>query len=256
MGKRLKRLRAGRMVYMVCYTAPKAGDSPRARAEKQHASTAARERLNARTSCDKLERVLADNFDDGDLYITLTYDDGHLPEDRDAAVRRMRSFVPRLRAARRARGQPLRYIYVTEGACPGGRLHHHMVVNSTGDDLEEMRRLWIYGVNVEVRRLSFGRDYSYRDLAGYLTKEPREWGHPRVGERTWTPSLGLVRSEPVTEDVPDYLTLSAPPEAVDVYYLPPVQTGWGEYSYLRYLLPRNPDRRKARSRRRRKRTKE
>lgn len=256
MAKKLKRIAAGRMVYMVCYTAPEGRDTPRARAEKLHASTAAREKLNARTSCEKLERVMAANFDNGDLFVTFTYDDAHLPDGRDAAIRRMRGFIPKLRAARKARGQTLSYVYVTEGACPGGRLHHHMVLNSTGDDLEELRRLWIYGDNVEVRRLTFDRGYSYRDLASYLTKEPREWGYPQVGERMWTPSLGLFRPEPETEEVPEYLMLSAPPEAMDVYYEPPARNGWGEYSYLRYLLPHKPGKKRKRTRRRRGRSKE
>ena len=111
-------------------------------------------------------------------------------------MRRLKSFLGKLRAARKARGQPLRYIYVTEGCYPGGRLHHHvMVLNSTGEDLGEIRRLWSYGDNVELRRMRFDRDYTWEDLASYLTKEPREWGHPQVGERTWTPSLGLARPE-------------------------------------------------------------
>ena len=141
MSKILKQVRCGRMVYAVVYTPPAAGDGPRARAQKRKASSAARERLNARTSFAKLERVLAANFDDGDLFITLTYEDGRLPESRDMAVRKIRSFLAKLRAARRARGQPTRYIYVTEGGCPGGRLHHHLVLNGTGEDLEEVRRV-------------------------------------------------------------------------------------------------------------------
>ena len=189
MAKTLRQVRAGRLVCAVVYTTSTAGDTARARAQKLKASTLARERLNARTSFQKLERVLAANFDDGDLFVTLTYDDDHLPPDRDTAVRRMRAFIPKLRAARKARGQPLHYVYVTEGFCPGGRAHHHMVINSTGNDFEELRRLWIYGDNMEVRRLTFGPEYTYEDLASYLTKEPREWGHPQVGERTWTPSL-------------------------------------------------------------------
>lgn len=139
MSKTLKQVRAGRLVCAVVYTTAAAGDSPRARTQKQRASTAARDKLNARTSFQKLERTLAANFDNGDLFITLTYDDTHLPEDREAAIRRIRSFLSKLRKARKPRGQLLHYIYVTEGGCPGGRLHHHLVVNSTGEDLEEIR---------------------------------------------------------------------------------------------------------------------
>ena len=256
MSKTLKQVRSGRLVCAVVYTTPTSGDSPKARAQKQKASTAARERLNARTSFQKLERTLAANFDDGDLYITLTYDDKHLPESRDKAVRRIRSFLSKLRGARKARGQPLRYIYVTEGCGPGGRLHHHVVLNSTGDDLEEIRRLWIYGDNVELRRLRFDRDYTYEDLASYLTKEPREWGHPQVGERTWTPSLGLARPEPESETVPDYVTLAAPPEAIVLQNEGPIRNGYGEYAWIKYMLPRQPGRRKTRAKRRRRRQKE
>ena len=256
MSKTLKQVRSGRLVCAVVYTTPTAVDSPKARAQKQKASTAARERLNARTSFQKLERTLAANFDDGDLYITLTYDDKHLPESRDKAVRRIRSFLSKLRGARKARGQPLRYIYVTEGCGPGGRLHHHVVLNSTGDDLEEIRRLWIYGDNVELRRLRFDRDYTYEDLASYLTKEPREWGHPQVGERTWTPSLGLARPEPESETVPDYVTLTAPPEAIVLQNEGPIRNGYGEYAWIKYMLPRQPGRRKTRAKRRRRRQQE
>ena len=244
MSKTLKQVRSGRLVCAVVYTTPTAVDTPKARAQKQKASTAARERLNARTSFQKLERTLAANFDDGDLYITLTYDDKHLPESRDKAVRRIRSFLSKLRSARKGRGQPLHYIYVTEGCNPGGRLHHHLVVNSTGDDLEE------------VRRLEFHQGYTYEDLASYLTKEPREWGHPQVGERTWTPSLGLARPEPETETVPDYVTLTAPPEAIVLQNEGPIRNGYGEYAWIKYLLPRRTGRRRPRAKRRRRRQRE
>lgn len=180
MSKILRKIRAGRVVFAVAYTPCTAGDSPKERAQKQKASTAAREKLNARTSFQKLERTLAANFDDGDLYVTLTYDDKHLPDSRDKAVRKIRAFLSKLRKARAERGEELHYIYVTEGACPGGRLHHHLVLNSTGTDLEEIRRLWIYGDNVELRRLAFHRDYRetwlswYRALpgAGQTQKQP------------------------------------------------------------------------------------
>lgn len=252
MSKTLKQVRAGRLVCAVVYTSPAAGDSPKRRAQKLKASTLARERLNARTSFQKLERTLAANFDDGDLYVTLTYADKHLPEDRGRAIRKIRAFLYKLRQARKARGQPLRYIYVTEGCCPGGRVHHHLVLNATGEDMEQLRKLWRYGDNVEIRRLTFSQDHTYEDLASYLTKEPREWGRPHVGERTWTPSHGLLRPEPETETVPDYVTLTAPPGAVVLSSEGPVRNGYGEFTWIKYLLPQRPGGRKKARRRRKK----
>lgn len=255
MSKTLKQIRAGRLVCAVVYTAPAAGDSSRVRADKQHATNEAREKINARTSTEKLERVLAANFDNGDLYVTFSYDDEHLPPDRGAAVRRMRAFVPKLRAARAVRGEELAYVYVTEGTYPGGRLHHHMVLNSTGKDIVELRQLWPYGNNVEVRRLKFDEEYTYGDLAGYLTKEPKEWGSPKLGERTWNPSVGLKRPDPERFEVPDNLTLTAPPEAVAVEVCRSESNGFGSYSWIKYLLPPEEGKKPQRAKNRRRKKK-
>ena len=249
MSKTLKQIRAGRLVTAVVYTTPTAGDPARARAQKQKTSTAAREKLNARTSFAKLERKLAANFDDGDLFITLTYDDERLPSTKKIAVNRLRAFIKELKKTREEKDEKTRYIYVTEGGCPGGRLHHHMVLNTTGEDFDEIRKLWKWGCDVEIRRLRFDQTHSYEDLATYLTKEPREWGHPQVGERTWTPSLGLEDPKPNTESVPDYLTLAAPPEAIIVANEGPVKNGYGEYAWIKYLMPRAPGRKRRRAKR-------
>lgn len=249
MAKTLKQVKAGRMVYAVVYTTPTIGDSPRIRQQKQRASCEAREKLNARTSFQKLERLLAANFDTGDLWVTLTYADEKLPHSRDRGMQRVQRFVSNLRKERGNRGEDLRYIYVTEGDYPGGRIHHHMVTNSTGADLEEIRRLWNHG-DVEIERLTFDAANTYESLAVYLTKEPREHGHPKVGERMWVPSLGLLRPEPETMSVPDYLTLSAPPDAVAIEYQPPTKNGFGEYSWIKYLLPKDKTKKRRAKRRR------
>lgn len=251
MSKTIKRVKSGRLVSAVLYSMPSPGDSPKVRQQKQKTSSLAREKLNARTSFQKLERTLAANFSDGDVYLTLTYDDKHLPDSRSKAVRRIRSFLSKLRAERKKRKETLKYIYVTEGNHPGGRLHHHVVLNGTGKDLQEIRQLWIYGENVEIRRLKFHRDYTYEDLASYLTKEPRDWGHPKVGERTWTPSVGLAKPVVETETVSDYLTLTAPPEAIILAKEGPVMTVFGEFTWIKYLLPEIPKKTK-RARRQRK----
>ena len=254
MAKTLKQVRCGRLVCAVVYTQATAADGPRTRQQKQRASCEAREKLNARTSFQKLERLLAANFDTGDLWVTLTYSDEKLPYSRSRAMQRVQRFVSNLRKERAKRGEDLRYIYVTEGDFPGGRLHHHMVTNSTGADLEEIRRLWNQG-NVEIERLTFDANSTYESLSVYLTKEPREHGHPKIGERMWTPSLGLARPEPETVTVPDYLTLSAPPDAIAIESQPPTKNGFGEYSWIKYLLPKDKSKKK-RAKRHRKKSKE
>lgn len=248
MAKTLKQVRAGRMVYAVVYTAPSAGDLPRMRQQKQHASCEAREKLNTRTSLQKLERILAANFDSGDLWVTLTYRDDKLPPDKDRAVQRYRRFACELRKLRKKRGEDLLYVYVTEGKHPGGRLHHHAVINSTGADLEEIKAVWGQG-DVEIERLTFDAMNTYEALAAYMAKEPREYGQPKLGEHMWARSLNLKPPETETQSVPDYLTLSAPPEAVAIDYQPPTRNGFGEYSWIKYMLPRQ-DRKRKRAKRR------
>ena len=105
-----------------------------------------------------------------------------------------------LRAMRKKRGQELRYVYVTEGLHGksedeyfGGdgrledrRLHHHAVFNGVGpDDLEEIQSLWQGGGYVRIEPVDV---HYYRELAKYLTKEPREFGRARPGEHAWRAS--------------------------------------------------------------------
>ena len=79
------------------------------------------------------------------------------------------------------------------------------------DDLEELRSLWPYG---EVRAEKLDVHY-YRELAKYLTKEAREFGRPKPGQRTWKGSRNLRKYQVEYTEIPDSLTLSPPAGAVD-----------------------------------------
>lgn len=109
MAKRRKVIRAGRLVYAAVYSTVHPSDSPEARAAKTKCSTAARQRMNMKYAWQKLELLLASNFTPRDLVVTLTYDDDHLPDDRDGAVEKIKRFWVQLRKARRLAGQSLRY---------------------------------------------------------------------------------------------------------------------------------------------------
>ena len=160
--------------------------------------------------------------------MTLTYDQEHLPEDKREADRCLGKFIRKVREARRKRGRELRYIYVTEGyhdrragdwlegdgELEHRRLHHHLVINATGPgDLDELRSLWTGGGYIRAEALDI---QYYKELAKYLTKEAREFGRPKPGERTWRASRNLPKPQVEYIEIPsDSVTLTPPWGAVD-----------------------------------------
>ena len=82
-------------------------------------------------------------------------------------MEKIKRFWVQLRKARRLAGQSLRYVYVTEGVHGDERLHHHVVIDGTGGDLETLQSLWPHGeVHIE-----YVDAYGYEALAKYLTRE-------------------------------------------------------------------------------------
>lgn len=232
---RLTKVTAGRLVRLVRYSQAVASDEPQVRAAKQRISSAARCRINARTSREKCEEVMAANFDRGDLFITLTYREA--PATREAALRMLGTFLRRLRQARAARGERLLYLKNAEHLRDDGsegRWHHHLVVNATGRDYEEIRELWSpWGDNVDFEGLLTDGE-SYESRARYLCKE-----RPPLGKQGWTPSRGLRRPQRESELVDESLTVtvdSLPAGAVVLEHREE-RNEWGSYVYFKYLLP-------------------
>ena len=62
----------------------------------------------------------------------------------------------------------------------------------------------------------------------------------------------MAHPEPETETVPDCVTLSAPPEAGILSGRVLWSTVMGEFAWIKYLLPRDPARKRRRNRRKRK----
>lgn len=189
--ERRKIIQAGTLWMAVQYTAIRGGNQSSRREARAQISSPARESLNAKLSWQKLMLVLAANFRSTDLVVTLTYRDEHLPIRRELADRRLDYLIRNLREYRRERGQPLVYVRITEGYHSGGRLHHHLIINATGQDYESIRQLWQRdGDDVDFE--PFGMDGAER-WAKYLTKEPREKGRRYVGDRTWRTSRNAKR---------------------------------------------------------------
>ena len=231
MAKRKKTIIAGSIVKTIIYTAPEPLDGKRARAEKSRMTTAAQKAMNDKAARGRLEMLMATNFTGRDLFITTTYRDDDLPPNRAEAVKRIRGFIKALREHRKARGQELKYIYTTEEKHGEARLHHHLVINSTGADIEVIRSLWPYG---DVVDMEYVGQRDYETLALYLTKES-VMGRP-VGAQMWTASRNLkkpvVRSEYVPND-----TMLAVPIGCHIIEKEERVTEFGSYCYIKYRLP-------------------
>lgn len=226
-----KKIIVAGMLVQECLCSRAAGREPaKVRAAKRKASSEAQQRMNAKYSWQKLELMLAANFLPGDLVVTLTYDDEHLPENRQAAAQRLKRFRRTLADLRKDRGQDLVMIWATEHKSDGGRWHHHCVINSTGEDYAEILRLWVWGRDVEIRPLVVGRGKNYESLARYMCKEARE----RCGLRSWIYTRSCRHPEVESFPVPDDTEIRAPEDATIVAE-EIFRTEFGEFHFVKYL---------------------
>lgn len=232
--KRRKTIRAGRLVWDITYTVPRPNASKQERKRVREVTEEQVARTNANTAQRKLEMLIATNFDEGDLVLTVTYRDADLPDSADVTRKHLGKVFAQMRAYRKARGLPdLKYIYVLEGRHGDHRPHAHIIINAAGGDLELMRSLWIWGDDIQ---LNYIRERGYDGWAGYLTKERREAS--LNGKKQFVGSRNLARPVTTYEWVDDGTSVEAPPGAQVL------DEGGGRNEiascrFVKYLIPKN-----------------
>ena len=232
--KRRKTIRAGRLVWDITYTVPRPNASKQERKRIREVTEEQIQRTNANTAQRKLEMLMATNFDDTDLVLTVTYRDADLPDSADVTRKHLGKVFSQMRAYRKARGLPdLKYIYVLEGRHGDHRPHAHIIINAAGGDLELMRSLWIWGDDIQ---LNYIRERGYDGWAGYLTKERREAS--LNGKKQFVGSRNLARPVTTYKWVDDGTTVDAPPGAQVL------DEGGGRNEiascrFVKYLMPKN-----------------
>lgn len=232
--KRRKTIRAGRLVWDITYTVPRPNASKQERKRIREVTEEQIQRTNANTAQRKLEMLMATNFDEGDLVLTVTYRDADLPDSADVTRKHLGKVFAQMRAYRKARGLPdLKYIYVLEGRHGDHRPHAHIIINAAGGDLELMRSLWIWGDDIQ---LNYIRERGYDGWAGYLTKERREAS--LNGKKQFVGSRNLDRPITTYAWVDDGTTVDAPPGAQVL------DEGGGRNEiascrFVKYLMPKN-----------------
>lgn len=184
--------------------------------------------MNDKAARCRLEMLMAANFTGRDLFVTLTYRPEDLPKSRKEARELAKKFIRAMRTHRKVRKQEFKYIYTTEEKHGEARLHHHLIIDGTGNDLETIRSLWPYGDIVDIEYL--GKS-DFETWALYMTKEGVT-GRP-VGAQLWTTSRNLkkpvVRSVYVANDS----AIQAPAGCFIIEKEEKV-TEFGNYSYIKY----------------------
>lgn len=149
----------------------------------------AQKNLNDKNARKYVERLINQNFGDRDIWLTLTYDDEHLPPDGDidAAIKNMQNYIRRVNYQRKKRGLPnAKYVYVTEyNEDAEIRWHHHIVMDGALD-MDVVEGCWNQSSRNEVRRLQKDEN-GLSGMSRYMVKEKK-----RIkSEKRWNSSQGL-----------------------------------------------------------------
>lgn len=277
MAKTLKRIDAGGIQVAALYNRCSGRDTPQQRQAKHNASSAAQRRMNQIYSYQQLEMRLAVNFPTvgSGLWITLTHDDAHMPGSRKETQLRFKYFLQKLRRARKEAGLPEPVVFWAPEilTSESGRWHQHVVMDSTGRDYELIRSCWIYGSDIEIRKLGLPEPGEvpphwydpdadepgnyFRMVARYMTKELRECQEyeAKPGLHGWSCTRNAKKPEVDTVTVPDDYELEIP-EGCTVMLDERKTTEWASYRVLKYRFSGEgfapaPKARRRRSRRRR-----
>lgn len=232
--KRVRIETAGPYVDVVVYPIAKERPSRAERTVAAKCTSDLRQKMNDRTSANKFRRLIAANFKPSDYVVTLTYSNETLPATPELARdKRLKPCINQLRQHfKELPVDPLKYMYVTEGLHGDRRLHHHIIIPNIPNIKETVRDCWPHG-HVDFETIS---SRGYEVWASYLTKEPRKTGRRRVGDRAWTPSIGLRKPEVVTYDVLDDYRYE-PPFGVVITHNEDIQTEWFRCQFISYYKP-------------------
>ena len=246
----------GAIVYVLEHPVRDRRDSEKVRAAKAKATSQAQQLRNQILSIRQLELLLACNFPTpgSGLVCCLSFDDQHLPKTRREAQRRFKYFLKKLRAERKGAGLPEpRVIYSPEVlTSSSGRWHYHIVIDSTGDDLDMLRRCWIYGSDIDATPLRVDEEKHHETQARYMSKELREAQEydSKPGLHGWSCTRSCRRPEVDEQIVDDRKPLRAPRGAI-VLIQERRSTEFAERALLKYRLPARCFQPKAKTRRRR-----
>ena len=165
------------------------------RAERRKETTPTQKSLNSKRSQRFFVRLCNLNFDDGDYSVDATYDDNHLPSDRESVLRDIRNYARRVRYEMAKRGvKKIEYVYVIsnhKGDDIGSKARCHIHMIFKGADRDVLEKKWKAGY-CNTDKLRFD-ETGITGKALYMARQGKS-------KRCWGGSLGLKKPEPIVSD--------------------------------------------------------
>lgn len=176
------------------------------RKRKNYISRPSQNNWNDKKSRRYAKLLIYANFRKDDYYLTLTYDNEHLPDTPDQAKKDQDNYLRKLKRLYEKQDQELKYMWFTSYQFDDDtgylkRIHHHVLINGTVDrDLIE--DCWSKGRGkskekigrTDCRRIQPGKMNELEELANYLTdQEKHENGRWKKGQKRWSSSKNLVK---------------------------------------------------------------
>lgn len=214
----------------------KAGEPrPTRGVRKAGSSSEAKIKANETESARKLARKINSTVKAGDLWVSLRYDDQHLPESWEAACEHMEKWMRILRREfKKLHGRLPYAFWATANWSPRrkapARLHQHIVIEAEAYDL--LPQLWTFG-SIGIELLDGRADHS--SLAFYMVDNV----HGVRVKQKWHASRnvkGPVYTDPVPVDDPE----DVQPEkgaVISEHQVTIDEEGHVVGSYLRCILP-------------------
>lgn len=188
--------------------------------------------INRRNKARLCRWRLIQYFDQGDLFITWTYEVGNRPPDMAGALKDFQAAMAKIRKIYRARSVPLYWIRNIERGTKGA-WHIHLVIKQTpeGDAAAVVTKAWTKGGTyvAEIRHSKFNGD-DMEQLADYLTKDEHAAeikadgtpGKPRIAESSYNTSRNMPLPEPRTDKLVRWKPEVKPPKG---YYIVRIHEG-------------------------------
>lgn len=188
----------------------------RLRNNKMNTTSEQQEKRNIKYATNLLRLLLLQNFNENDLYCTLTYDK---PVSGEEAKKHLANFRKRLQRLAQKLNIDVKYIAVTE---IGGKnkIHHHIIIHTSRNIIKvsHIRDIWKNGF-VKIK-LYGGTLQDAENLANYFIKKNRNAFYvlPNIYKKRWNSSQNLQKPQRSTAVI-HHKTWKIQPKTKKGYYL-------------------------------------